>query len=156
MGKILIIKDTNFSESGFTIEEAGKPNTEVALIPSVEVSGRFIKPSLQVGDEIEYFENQFITSYLVWSVPVEYKEATYRLVSTTQYGPGDNTVNNNHCVFAAVLDSNNIVVGVIVANSNDASLVENDTYLIDMSKYENAARLQFSNNQAVTVTVLPD
>lgn len=152
MGKTLIIKGADFSK--YRVDDTiNKPERDIVLTNTVVESNKLLNTSLQVGDTLAYQPNN-VATYTVWGVSVEYTDATYRLVTNTQFGTGGNTVNDNYCVFAVVLDNEDIVLDVILANSKDSTAITNDTYEIDMSKYDSPAKLYFNNNKTVTATAL--
>lgn len=141
MGKTLIIKGADFSRVNIT---------NIAPTPEKIQEGKLINPDLQVGDTVDYLESKFTVDYSVYSIPVKYTDATYKLVGDTSYGPGTST---DYCIFALVLDSDGVIVDVIYANKNDGEITEDDTYEIDVSKYSNPASILFCNNHDVVVTI---
>lgn len=162
MGKVLIIKDADFSETGFSICGIDVPDTpdvpdvpieDIVLTKSVVEENKLLNVTLKVGDTLSYQPNA-VNTYTVWGVPVEYATDTYQLVTTTRFGPATSAANNDYCVFAVVLDDSDVVLDVILAHGNNSTAITDDTYEIDMSKYDNPAKLYFNNNKDVTVTVL--
>ena len=142
MGKTLIIKGADFAKVRISLE--------IPLTAEKIQTGKLINPDLQVGDTVDYLESRFTAKYSVYSVPVAYTDAIYKFVGDTNYGPGTST---DYCIFALVLGSDGVIVGVVYANKNDGVTTTADTYEIDISKYSDPASILFCNDHDVAVAV---